>query len=148
MTTRCEDDGGRGYGDGASAKASSMVGEGEGEALGANGGVQGVGATTWRSSRRPGARAASRWRRGELRRAGAHLSTCLPGERKQLTGHGPAQCWACQVGCQVGCGQVSSLLLFYFCFSIFCNCVALLKILRQLLKSPDYSWSIVGLFPT
>ena len=21
--------------------------------------------------------------------------------------HGPAQCWACQVGCQVGCGQVN-----------------------------------------
>ena len=44
---------------------------------------------------------------------------CLPGEDKAAGWHWPAQCWACQVGCQVGCGPVSSLLLFYFCFSIF-----------------------------
>ena len=41
---RREDDGGRGYDDGAATGASAMVGNGEGEALGANGGVQGVGA--------------------------------------------------------------------------------------------------------
>ena len=63
---RREDDGGRGYDDSVATGASAMVGNGEGEALGTNGGVQGVGATTWRSPKRPGARAASRWRCGEL----------------------------------------------------------------------------------
>ena len=44
---------------------------------------------------------------------------CLPGEGEAAGWRGPAQCWAGQVGCQVGYGQVSFLLLFYFCFPIF-----------------------------
>ena len=48
-------DGGRGYGEGVAAMASAMAGEREREELGENGGVLGVGETTWRSSRRPGA---------------------------------------------------------------------------------------------
>ena len=75
---RREDDGGRDYGDGAAAKASAMVGEGEGEGRGVNEEVCRVGATTWRSSRCTGARAASRWRRGKPRHASAHLlPACL-----------------------------------------------------------------------
>ena len=41
-----------------------------------------------------------------------------------------------------------SFLFVFFSFLFFCNFVELLKIPRQLLKSPNCFWSIVGLFPT
>ncbi len=72
---RREDDGGYGYSGEVAAAASAMVERGEGEAMGANGGVQGLGGATWRSSSSSTGEAASRWRRGELALAGV---TSLP----------------------------------------------------------------------
>ena len=46
---------------------------------------------------------------------------------------GQAACWAGQVGCQVGPGEFSLSPLFSV-FYYFCNCRALLKILRHLKK--------------
>ena len=57
------------------AAASAMVEEGEGEAMGENGNVQGLGARRGRSASSSVARAASRWRGGELALAGV---TSLP----------------------------------------------------------------------
>ena len=54
-------------------------GEGEGEAMGANGGVQGLGGATWRSSSSSTGEAASRWRRGELAHAGVTSVDALAG---------------------------------------------------------------------
>ena len=72
-----------------------------------------------------------------------HLPACLGG--KQLAGAvlGWAGRWA-------GCWAPGKLFPFSFCFCFFyfCNFVEINKILRLLLKSPNYSWSIVGLFPT
>ena len=114
---RREDDGGRGYNDGAAAGALAMVGNGEGEALGTNGEVQGVGATTWRSSRHPGLRAASRWRRGELRHAGV---TSLPAQRGRSSWLARASTvLGRQVGRLVTC-QVSSFLSLFLFYYLFC----------------------------
>ena len=46
---------------------------------------------------------------------------------------GQAACWAGQVGCQVGPGEFSLSPLFSV-FYYFCNCRALLEILRHLKK--------------
>ena len=60
------DDGGHGYGGGTAAAASAMAEGSEGERLGENGCVHGVGGATWWSSSPSHGEAASRWRRGEL----------------------------------------------------------------------------------
>ena len=74
-----------------------------------------------------------------------HLPACLAG--KQLAG--AALGWA---GRWAGCWAPGKVLLFFFCFLFYliyiCNFVEFNKIPRQLQKSPNYSWSIVGLFPT
>ena len=67
---RREVDGGRCYSGEVAAAASAMARESEGEAMGANGGVQGLRGATWRSSSSSMGEAASRWRRGELAHAG------------------------------------------------------------------------------
>ena len=72
---RREDDGGYGYSGEVAAAASAMVEEGEGEAMGEKGGVQGLGGASWRSSSSSMGEAASRWHRGELAHAGV---TSLP----------------------------------------------------------------------
>ena len=64
---------------------------------------------------------------------------CLLWQGEAAGWHGPAQCWAGWAG-QVGPGK-STPFIYFFCFG-------LNKIPRQLQKSPNYSWSIVGLFPT
>ena len=56
---------------------------------------------------------------------------CLPGEGEAAGWHGPAQCWAGQVGCQVGCGQVSPSFSFISNFLFFCKFMALFKIVRH-----------------
>ena len=61
------------------AAASAMVERGEGEVQGVNGGVQGLGGTTWRSSSSSTGEAASRWRRGELAHAGVTSVPALAG---------------------------------------------------------------------
>ena len=76
---RRENDGGRGYVAGTTAAASAMARESEGEAMGANGGVQGLGGATWRSSSSSTGEAASRWRRGELAHAGVTSVPALAG---------------------------------------------------------------------
>ena len=76
---RRENDGGRGYVGGTTAAASAMARESEGEAMGANGGVQGLGRATWRSSSSSTGEAASRWRRGELAHAGVTSVPALAG---------------------------------------------------------------------
>ena len=92
-------------------------GTSEGEVLGANGGSRGSGR---RRGGRPEVQGRGRQAGGAVASSCSSVSPlCLPGEDEAAGWHGPAQCWACQVGCQVGCGQVSSLLLFYFLFSIF-----------------------------
>ena len=76
-----------GEGDGGAARhagevaaaASAMVEEGEGEVQGTNGGVQGLGGATWRSSSSSTGEAASRWRRGELAHAGVTSVPALAG---------------------------------------------------------------------
>ena len=75
---RRENDGGRGYVGGTTAAASAMARESEGEAMGANGGVQGVEGATWRATSSSRGEAASRWRRGELALVGV---TSLPAWR-------------------------------------------------------------------
>ena len=72
---RREDDGGYGYSGEVAAAASAMVEEGEGEAMGENGGVQRLGGASRGSSSASTGEAASRWRRGELALAGV---TSLP----------------------------------------------------------------------
>ena len=72
---RREDDGGYGYSGEVAAAASAMVEEGEGEAMGEKGDVQGLGGASWRSSSSSTGEAASRWRHGELAHAGV---TSLP----------------------------------------------------------------------
>ena len=136
MTGRREDDGGcENYG-GAGAAASAMVRRGEGEASGENGGVQGIGPTTWRSSSASRGEAASRWRRGELAHAGVTSLLAWWGRSSWLARAITAL--GRQVGQLVGCGQVSPFpfisILFYFC-----KFVAFLKMLRHLQKSPNYS---------
>ena len=76
---RREVDGGRGYSGEVAAAASAMVEEGEGEAMGENGDVQGLGGATWGSSRSSTGEAASRWRRGELAHAGVTSLPALAG---------------------------------------------------------------------
>ena len=76
---RLENDGRRGYIGGTTAAASAMARESEGEAMGANGGVQGLGGATWRSSSSSTGEAASRWRRGELAHAGVTSLPALAG---------------------------------------------------------------------
>ena len=72
---RREDDGGYGYSGEVAAAASAMVEEGEGEAMGEEGGVQRLGGASWGSSSASTGEAASRWRRGELALTGV---TSLP----------------------------------------------------------------------
>ena len=72
-------DGGYGYVDEVAAAASAMEEGGEGEVQGANGGVQGLGGATWRSSSSSTGEAASRWRRGELAHAGVTTVPALAG---------------------------------------------------------------------
>ena len=61
------------------AAASAMVEEGEGEAMGENGDVQGLGARRGRSASSSAARAASSWRGGELAHAGVTSLAALAG---------------------------------------------------------------------
>ena len=79
MVGRREDDGGRGYTGEVAAAPSAMARESEGEAMGANGGVQGLGGATWRSSSSSTGEAASRWHRGELAHAGVTSVPALAG---------------------------------------------------------------------
>ena len=72
---RREVDGGRGYSGEVAAAASAMVEEGEGEAMGRKGVSRGSRARRGGRPAHPRARAASRWRRGELTLAGV---TSLP----------------------------------------------------------------------
>ena len=72
---RREDDGGHGYSGEVAAAVSAMVEEGEGEAMGEKGDVQGLGGASWRSSSSSTCEAASRWHCGELAHAGV---TSLP----------------------------------------------------------------------
>ena len=74
-----EDDGGYGYSGEVAAAASAMVEEGEGEAMGEKGDVQGLGGASWRSSSSSTGEAASRWRRGELAHAGVTSLPALAG---------------------------------------------------------------------
>ena len=104
-------------------KGVSEVSAGSGRRRGAHPGVQG------RGRQAGGAVASSRSSASPL---------CLPGEDEAAGWHGPAQCWACQVGC----GQVSgpgkiplSLLFIVSVFYYFCICWALLKISRHFQKS-------------
>ncbi len=76
---RREDDGGYGYSGEVAAAASAMVEEGEGEAMGEKGDVQGLGGASWRSSSSSTGEAASRWRRGELAHAGVTSLPALAG---------------------------------------------------------------------
>ena len=76
---RREDDGGYGYSGEVAAAASAMARESEGEAMGANGGVQGLGGAMWMSSSSSTGEAASRWRRGELAHAGVTSVPALAG---------------------------------------------------------------------
>ena len=76
---RRKDGGGYGYSGVVAAAASAVAGESEGEAMGANGGVQGLGGATWRSSSSSAGEAASRWRRGELAHAGVTSVPALAG---------------------------------------------------------------------
>ena len=90
---RREDDGRYGYSGEVAAAASAMVEEGEGEAMGKKGGVQGLEGASWRVVQLVhgrGGKQVAPWRAGARRR---HLSACS-GESRQLTGYGPAQCWA------------------------------------------------------
>ena len=95
------------------------------------------------------ASASRRWPRGRARASTQQLR----GVGRKTTGSysvglgrllaGPAS-WLGRTG--------KSFPFLYFLFSVFiyyiCNFVELNKIPRQLQKSPNYSWSIVGLFPT
>ena len=89
-------------------------GEGEGEAMGENGDVRGLGARRERSASSSAARAASCWRRGELTLAGV---SCLPALARASSSLARA---STVLGRQVGC-QVSFLpsvlfsLFIYFC---------------------------------
>ena len=139
-------DGGRGYGEGVAAMASAMAGACEGEELERRGGVWGV---RGREGGRFTALAGRGRRRGGEQVRGTHavlavehLPACLAG--KQLAGAalGWAGRWA---GLQA---PGKSFLSVFFLFLFFCNFVELLKIPRQLLKSPNCSWSKVGIFPT
>ena len=142
------DDGEHGYDGGAATVASAMAGACEGEELERRGGVWGV---RGREGGRFTALAGRGRRRGGEQVRGTHavlavehLPACLAG--KQLAGAvlGWAGRWA-------GCWAPGKPFPFFsvFCFfKYLCNFVELNKILRQLLKSSNYSWSIVGLFPT
>ena len=72
-------DGGRGYGEGVAAMASTMAWESEGEELGENGGVLGVHGSTWSSSKPATRRGGEAGRRPAAWRALRSPSgTCLP----------------------------------------------------------------------
>ena len=142
------DDGGRLSVGGAAAAASAMVGEIERERQGENGCVRG---SRQRRGARPGVQGRGRQAGGAVASSRSSASPlCLPGEDEAAGWHGPAQCWACQVGC----GQVSgpgkiplSLLFIVTVFYYFCICWALFKISRHFQKSPNCTWSLVGIFP-
>ena len=97
------------------------------------------------------ASASRRWPRGRARASTQQLR----GEGRKTTescSGGLGRCWlgrpagwAAQGGAQV---SFSPFLLFLFYLIYICNFVELNKIPRQLQKSPNYSWPIVGLFPT
>ena len=91
MMARREDDGGRGYDDGAAAGASAMVGNGEGERQG-EWRVQGLRCATWRL---PGVQGRGRQAGGAVASSGTPASPpCLPGGEEAAGWRGPAQCWA------------------------------------------------------
>ena len=98
---------------------------------------------------RPG-KQASRWRGAVARARAGHTPLPLSGRRRQRREVGWAG-WASQLaGPHSGGAQVSFPPFFCFCFYLIyiCNFVEFNKIPRQLQKSPNYSWPIVGLFPT
>ena len=84
----------------------------------------------------PGVHGRGRQAGGAVASSGSSASPlCLPGEDEAAGWHGPAQCWACQVGCgQVsGPGKISlslslSLSLIYcFCFLLFLYLLGFIK---------------------
>ena len=87
-------------------------GEGEGEAMGENDGVQRLGVRRGRSASASAARAASSWRRGELTLAGV---SCLPALARASSSLARA---STVLGRQVGC-QVSFLPSVLFSFFIY-----------------------------
>ena len=118
-------------GGGAGEERGRLGGSGERE-----GSIHGVSRVSGEARRRAGA-----WHPcGARRRA-----PCLPAWPASSS---LARRWAGPAG-GPGCRrQVSPSFLFFFLFLFFCNFVELLKIPRQLLKSPNCSWSKVGIFPT
>ena len=146
------DDGEHGYDGGAATVASAMAGACEGEELERRGGVWGVlgregGRFTALAGR--GRRRGGEQLRGELRCR--RRAPWLPAwQAKQLAGAvaGLGRPGGLAGGPAVAPGKFSP----FFCFLIYliyiCNFVELNKIPRQLQKSPNYSWPIVGLFPT
>ena len=112
---RREVDGGRGYSGKVAAAASAMVEEGEGEAMGENGGVQGFwGASRGSSSASTGegGKQVAPWRARARRR---HLSACS-GESRQLTGAGQHS-----AGPPGGLPGKSFCFLFSLLFIYFCS---------------------------
>ena len=113
---RREDDGSYGYSGEVAAAASAMVEEGEGEAMGENGGVQRLGRVEEGRPARP--------RRGR-QAAGAVASSRSPASPLCLLWREQAADWlwaSTVLGRQVGC-QVSSSLLSVFLLYLFLFCV-------------------------
>ena len=143
-TGQREGDGERGYVGGAAAGASAMAGEGEGERQGRMDVYRGSGR---RRGARPGVQGRGQQAGGAVASSCTPASPpCLPGGEEAAGWHGPAQCWAARwAGAWVWLGKmVFHLFLFYF-YS--CRFVAFLKILRHLQKSPNCTWSLVGIYP-
>ena len=130
------DDGGHDYGDGTATAASAMAEGSEGERWGEwtspGGLVRDVEVVQASSAAREGSRAAGSC----VARAGAgveQLPACLAKPSSSLERW---LGWAGRWACWVAPGKLSlSLFPVCFLFLFFCNFRALLKILRQLLKS-------------
>ena len=104
------------------------------------------------SSTRPGGRRQAGGGRAAARARARSSFGAWGGRRRGATVLGWVGCW---LGRPAGWaaqwrspGKFSPFLLFLFYLIYICNFVELNKIPRQLQKSPNYSWLIVGLFPT
>ena len=148
MSERRGGGGGRGGGERRRRTRSGRMGNSKGESRGENEVSTG---SERRRGDHPGVQGRGRQAGGAVASSRSSASPlCLPGEDEAAGWHGPAQCWACQVGCgQVsGPGKISlSLLFIVSVFYYFCICWALLKISRHFQKSPNCTWSLVGIFP-
>ena len=92
MVGRREDDGDYGYSGEVAAAAAAMVEEGEGEAMGEKGDVQGLGGASWRSSSSSTARRQAGCAVASSRTPASPL--CLLWREQAADWRGPAQCWA------------------------------------------------------